>query len=157
MSASPALGAPKKVDISMLPDSEKLQLAEQERTMRTWGATTAAKISAWGAKQRGILRAYKERKMKDFAEAVRKMHCAKLRKNLIKSVLFTKKEAKKTYKRRKELAAKQKAAERAKEVLGKVAERDELRASKLLGNANVKTRPAVNPKDMKFWLKALRT
>jgi flagellar hook-associated protein FlgK len=157
MSVGPAFAPPpKKVDISMLPDSDKLELAEKERTMRTWGLTTKAKISAWGAKQRKILRAYKERKMKDFAEAVRKMHCAKLKKNLIKKALFTKKEAKKTFKTRKELAAKKKAAEVAKEILSKVAERDEMRASKLLGNANVATpRPAA--KDMKYWLKALRT
>merc|ERR1711964_756724 len=46
--------------------------------------------------------------------------------------------------------------ERAREVLGKVAERDEFRASRSLGEAQV--RPITpNPKDAAFWLKALRT
>jgi len=142
-----------KVDISPLPASEKEAFGEREAAMRKWGQSEASRITAWKGRQEAKLRAYKEMKAKEFAAIVRKMHCNKLKRNLMKKVALTTTEAKMLAKKRKEAAAKQVALERAREVLSKVAERDETH-TRLLGGANIQ---AVNPKDAKFWLKAFET
>jgi hypothetical protein len=87
------------------------------------------------------------------------MHCAKLKNDLLKKAVFTTRRAKKLAKKRGEMGEKQRAMERAREVLSKVAEKDRFRTtrSNALGEAEVHPMIAPRAKDAVFWLRALRT
>jgi len=149
---------PPKIDISKLPYTEKVKLSEEASRQARWGRNKKKEIEAWERRQKAILARVKERKEKEFGEAVRRMHCAMLKRKLLEKTAMVIKIAKKTHKRRTELAEKKKATERAKEILQKVNSvgktKSEL-ASTLLGNARVST--GANPADAKYWVKALNT
>merc|ERR1711924_416484 len=143
-----------KVDLSPLSQSERNAMGEKEAALLKRTRTKRAEIAAWHERAEEKLEKYQERKEKEFARAVRKAHCNKLKRNLIKKASATLMTAKKISKARKQKALEKKATERAQEVLSKVSERDEARAARLLGDTKVATN--VNPKDAKFWLKAFQ-
>lgn len=117
--------------------------------------TGTLKINAWLDGEKEKIRKYKERQEKKFAEHVRKMHCNKLKTNLLKKGFDVKEEAKKLYKERQHKAKEEKAVKAAKEILSKGGG-EETRRSGLLGEAKIGGFK-VKSSDAKYWLKALET
>jgi len=157
--ATSAVSAPDdpfhKLDLSTLSDETREDLKAREASILKHHSVVSAQISKWHDEQKDIIRAFKEKKEKEFAAHLRKMHCNKLKRSLLTKADVAVKQAKRLARERKQKALEQEAVERAKEILGKVGQRERTMTGQLLGEAKVRYK--ADPKDAKYWLHALRT
>jgi len=137
-------------------EKEGFQLKVKQRI--EYESTQQEKINKWHAAEKEKVAKYEKMREKQFLEMMRKLHCAKLKKNLRRAILVTGEKAVKVEKERRIKYETQEAVSRANEVMAKIQGKGEEQALRtgLLGDAKVQVAEGVNTKDAKYWLKALK-